>query len=129
MLRSLSLATLGLVALAAGPAFAMAPETLVVHVPFAFIVENRTLPAGDYQVKPLSDIDRNVLEIRSTDGRYGVVVLTWDTAGEARGAQPKLVFDRYGNKAFLRGVEVPEEAGAALPASPSEVQAARTFAF
>ncbi len=47
MLRTLSLATLGLVALTAGPAFAMDPETLVVHVPFAFSVDNVTLPAGE----------------------------------------------------------------------------------
>jgi len=128
MLRTVPLVTLGLVALASVPAFAMAPETLVVHIPFAFSVRNETLPAGDYTVRPINDLDRNVLEIRSADGRHAVVVLTLDAAGERRGAAPQLVFDRYGKKGFLRAVELPEQPGANLPASPSEIKAARTFA-
>jgi hypothetical protein len=128
MLRTLSLATLGLAALAAGPAFAMDPETLVVHVPFAFTVRNATLPAGDYSVRPLSDLARNVLEIRSVDGRHCAFVLTSDAPGEHRGAPPQLVFDRYGDKDFLRAVELPEEPGAALPATRSEIRAARDLA-
>ena len=128
MLRSLSLATLGLLALAAGPAFAMDPETVVVHVPFAFTVDNVTLPAGDYRVHPLNDLDRNVVEVRSVDGRHGVMVLTLDAPAERRGAQPELVFDRYGKKSFLRAVELPEEAGASLPTTRSEITAARALA-
>ena len=128
MLRNLSLATLGLAALAAGPAFAMAPETVVVHVPFAFAVNNVTLPAGDYTVQPLDDVANDVLEIRSTDGRHSVLVLTSDAPGERRGAPPKLVFDRYGDKDFLRAVELPEEAGAGLSATRLEIKAARDSA-
>jgi hypothetical protein len=128
MLQSLSLATLGLLALAAGPAFAMDPETLVVHVPFAFSLQDVTLPAGDYRVHPLNDLDRNVVEIRSVDGRYGAMVLTTDAPAERRGAQPELVFDRYGKKRFLRAVELPEELGASLPTTRSEITAARAVA-
>jgi hypothetical protein len=128
MLRTLSLATLGLAALAAGPAFAMAPETVVVHVPLAFVVSNVTLPAGDYTIQPLSDVANDVLEIRSTDGRHSVLVLSNDARGERRGALPKLVFDRYGDQDFLRAVELPEEAGADLSATRSEIKAARDLA-
>jgi hypothetical protein len=128
MLRTLSLATLGLVALAAGPALAMEPETLVVHVPFAFSVDDVMLPAGDYRVHPLNDLDRNVVEVRSADGRYGALVLTTDAPAERRGAQPELVFDRYGKKSFLRAVELPGEEGASLSATRSEITAARELA-
>jgi hypothetical protein len=128
MLRTLSLATLGLVALAAGPALAMDQETLVVHVPFAFSVNSVTLPAGDYRVYPLSILDNNVVEIRSADGHHAALVLTTDAPPERRGAQPELVFDRYGKKGFLRAVELPEERGATMPTSRSEVMAAREFA-
>ena len=128
MLRRLSLATLGLVALAAGPALAMGPETLVVHVPFAFSVDNVTLPAGDYTVKPLSDVTQSVVEIRSEDGRYGAFGLTTPAAAERSSAQPKLVFDRYDKKDFLRAVELPGEVGATLPATRSEITAARELA-
>ncbi len=128
MLRTLSLATLGLVALTAGPAFAMDPETLVVHVPFAFSVDNVTLPAGDYRVHPLSILDNNVVEIRSADGHHAALVLTTDAPAERRGAKPELVFDRYGKKRFLRAVGLPEEMGASMPATRSEITAARELA-
>ena len=128
MLRSLFLSTLGLVALAAVPAFAMDPETLVVHVPFAFSVDNTTLPAGDYRVRPLGDNENNVIEIQSVDGRHAALVLTTDASAERRGAEPKLVFDRCGKASFLRAVELPEETGASVPESRSEVTAARALA-
>ena len=128
MLRTLSLATLGLVALTAGPAFAMDPETLVVHVPFAFSVDNATLPAGDYRVHPMNDCDRNVVEVQSVDGRHAAFVLTTDAPPERRGAKPELVFDRYGKKCFLRAIELPEELGASLPTTRSEITAARALA-
>jgi hypothetical protein len=125
MQRTLFLATLGLSALASGPAFAMAPENLVVHVPFAFTVSSVTLPAGDYRVGPLNDFDNNVLEVRSFDGRHTAMVLTTDAAREGRGASPQLVFDHYGKKEFLRAVELPDEAGASLPSTAAEIETAR----
>jgi len=129
MLRTLSLATLGLVALAAGPAFAMDPDTVVAHVPFAFSVRNVTLPAGDYTVHPMdSTFNPNVVEIRSADGRHGVFVLTEDAPAERSSAKPELVFDRYGKKSFLRAIELPDEQGATLPTSRSEIGAAREYA-
>ena len=128
MLRTLTLATLGFVAVAAGPAFAMGPETIVVHVPFAFSVYNVTMPAGDYRVHPLSDLDHNVVEIRSVDGQHAALVLTEDAPAEGRGAHPELVFDRYGRKNFLHAVELPEALGATLPTTRSEIMAARALA-
>ena len=128
MLRNVSLAALGFAALASGPAFAMAPEVLVAHVPFAFTVGSVTLPAGDYRVRPLNDLDNNVLEIQSTDGRHSALVLTTDAPSEGRGVPPQLMFDRYGNRDFLRTVELPEEAGASLPSTAAEVAAARQLA-
>ena len=128
MLRTLSLATLGLVALAASPAFAMDSETVVVHVPFAFSVRNVTLPSGDYTVGPLDDFNLNVVEIRSRDGRHCAFVLTEDAPAESGNATPELVFDRYGTMSFLRAVQLPEEQGATLPTSRSEIKAARQLA-
>ncbi len=128
MLRTLSLATLGLLALAAGPAFAMAPETVVVHVPFAFSVRNVTMPPGDYRISPASAVDLSLVEIRSEDGRHGALVLTTPASAERASAQPELVFDRYGKKSFLRAVELPSELGATLPSTRSEITAARKLA-
>jgi hypothetical protein len=128
VLRTLSLTTVGLAALAAVPAFAMDPETVVAHVPFAFTVHEVTLPAGDYTIRPMDEFNLNVVEIRSEDGRYGAFVLTNDAPAERSSAKPQLVFDRYGTKSFLRAVELPDELGATLPTSRSEVAAARELA-
>jgi hypothetical protein len=127
MLRTLSLA-FGIVALAAGRASAMGPETLVVHVPFAFSVDNVKLPPGDYQVHPLSDLQNDVVEIRAVDGRHALLVLTAGAPPEPRGARAELVFDRYGTERFLRAVELPEQPGASLPPTRSEIVAARGVA-
>ncbi len=128
MLRTLSLATLGVLALAVGPAFAMDQETLVVHVPFAFSVNDVRLPAGDYTVSPLSSLDSNVVEIRSADGHNAALVLTTPAPAERPSAQPELVFDRYGRKSFLRAVELPAESGATMPTTRAEITAARELA-
>jgi hypothetical protein len=127
MLRVLSTAALGLglAAFFASPALAMAPERLVVHVPFAFSVADETLPAGDYSIRPLSDVDREVLEIRSTDGRIGVLVGSEDGQPASRTSKPELVFDHFGNQKFLHAIRLPEHTGAVLTASESELQAVR----
>jgi hypothetical protein len=127
MLRILSTAALGLglAASFASPALALAPERLAVHVPFAFSVADETLPAGDYSISPLSDVDRDVLEIRSADGRKAVLVGSEDGEPASRTSKPELVFDRYGNQEFLHAIRLPEETGAVLTASEAELQAVR----
>jgi hypothetical protein len=119
---------LGLAASSARPALAMSPETLLVRVPFAFSVQDEMLPAGEYQIRPLSDLDRQVLELRSTDGRHALVVPSEDGSTASRTAQPELVFHRYGQNEFLHAIQLPEGAGAVLEASRSEVEAARALA-
>ena len=127
MSRIVAVAALGfgLAALSAGPALALGPETLTVHVPFAFNVGDETLPAGDYSIKPLDDLEAQVLEIRSTDGRRAILTYSVDSSPVARDNQPELVFDKYGTKEFLHTVRLPDETGALLEPSPSELQAAR----
>ena len=130
MQRAFSLLALGLglAALSSRPALAMAPESLRVHIPFAFSVQNETMPPGDYGIHPLSDTDRQVLELRSTDGHHVVLVFSEDAPSAGRTAKPELVFDRYGQLEFLHAIQLPDETGAILEASRSEVQAARMLA-
>ena len=127
MLRTLSLAALGvgLTAFTPSPAAAFAPDLVTAHIPFAFSVRNETLPAGDYEILRVSDVDRDALEIRSTDGRHAVIFLSHDASPGLPGTTPELVFDRYGKLEFLHAIRLPEEAGALLNTSHSEVQAAR----
>jgi hypothetical protein len=130
MKRALSVMALGLglTAVSSRPALAMPPETLVAHIPFAFNVRDETMPPGDYRVQQLSDLEPQLLEVRSTDGRRTAIVFSED-APSARGTtKPELVFDRYGQMEFLHAIELPKETGAVFEPSSSEVQAARAFA-
>jgi hypothetical protein len=118
----------GLAALSASPALAMAHETVVVDVPFAFNVGSARLPAGDYTVSQVEGNDPQLLEIRSTDGRYAALAITVDRKPLPRDTHPDLLFDKYGNKEFLHAIRLPEVTGAVLMPSSNELQAAREMA-
>jgi hypothetical protein len=119
---------LGLAAFSASPALALAHETLQVHVPFAFSVADKTLPAGDYFVKPLNDQEPPILEVRSTDGRYAALSLTLSASPGARGSHPELVFEKHGSEEFLHAIRLPGVSGAVLEPSASELAARETKA-
>ena len=89
------------------PSSARAQETrLVAHVPFAFVVGNSVLPAGDYVVKDESN-DNAVLGIASTDGKRFVNTLTIPAAPENSMELSELVFDKVGSQYYLARVIAP----------------------
>lgn len=96
-------------AIAAGDAtIARADNQVVAKVPFAFIVGDRRLPAGDYVVKNMFD-DLDVLAIASADGRQIVYTATTPSS-DSRAAQPELIFEKFGDQYFLARV-VPQYGG------------------
>jgi hypothetical protein len=116
-------------ATAARPAHAMTGRDLVkAHVPFAFQVEGRPMPAGDYELKALDANHPDLIEIRSTSrGESPVVVLVVPKdSGSVRKAQ--MVFDDVGREKFLRAVRLPGEEGFQLLVANAELQAAREVA-
>ncbi|HVO11356.1 MAG TPA: hypothetical protein VMX54_11500, partial [Vicinamibacteria bacterium] len=115
-------------ALASSPALAL-PDVLTAHVPFAFSLGRQTFPAGDYLISPLSTLQQQVLFIRTSAGRHPALVMTQPADAEGRGTQPVLVFDKVGTREFLRAVEVPEDTGAVLPTSRTEIRAERQLAL
>ncbi|MFY9530761.1 MAG: hypothetical protein WAR24_17810, partial [Candidatus Acidiferrales bacterium] len=54
-------------AIASGVCYAQQP-TLAVHMPFAFQVGDKTLPAGEYRIEFVPTADGYFQEIRRTDG-------------------------------------------------------------
>src|SRR5665213_110079 len=87
----------------ASVARAQEPAVLAAHVPFAFIVGNTVLPAGNYIVKSDPDDDAMVA-IQSTDGRQFVDTLTIPPSSENSSGQAQLVFKKVGNQYFLAQV-------------------------
>ena len=86
-------------------AVARADEPVVAHVPFAFIVGESRLPAGDYIVKEL-DGDPGVISIASTarhQSRFTLTLGSTSSSGDKPG-QPRLVFEKFEDQYFLARV-------------------------
>ena len=76
--------------------------TLVARVPFAFIVGDSRLPAGDYIIKQASN-DGSVLSIATPDFRQFVFTLSIASQPD-RSEPPELVFEKIDNQYFLSRV-------------------------
>ena len=72
-------------------------------VPFAFTIENTTLPAGTYIFSILSPYNM-VIKVQSADGRKAVLIAAIPTLKLDSSNQAKLVFHRFGNEYFLAQV-------------------------
>jgi hypothetical protein len=105
----------GLVMLAAGTASAAAVE---VKVPFPFVVQGQTMPAGQYRVES-ETTDPSILLIRGEKGtKPGMFVVTRTAAGhDPAGDTPALTFDRFENTYRLVSVWESMRQGQEIPVS------------
>lgn len=75
---------------------------MTVNVPFAFAVEDRSLPAGEYLV--LTVTPERSIRITSIDGKHSAIVNTLPNYAKTPSANSRLVFRQYGNEHFLAQV-------------------------
>ena len=109
--------TLGL--LLAAPALAQT-AAMKVDVPFDFIVNGKTLPAGEYRVDAMPT-SSGTIAIRSTEQSAKIVALTNSCESLEAADTSKLVFHRYGNQYFLAQVwSLGNSEGRELPRSRAE---------
>lgn len=90
---------------------AQSRSRVTAHIPFAFQVGDKTLPAGDYSVKRLS---QNALLVESEDGSaraLAQVPRSIQNGANAKAATEKLVFRQYGEQYFLAQVWMTKGAG------------------
>ena len=81
---------------------AMAQDTLAVKVPFSFLVNGRTLPAGNYTITRDS-MASSVYLIRGDKG--GAFVATVPAGGhDPAGNRPSLTFKRHENEYKLSAI-------------------------
>jgi hypothetical protein len=76
-----------------------AQTSMRADVPFAFAVGDKQLPSGAYEVR---DVGRATL-IATRDGQ-GKVLGLYQYAGPAKVGETKLVFDKIGDRYFLRQI-------------------------
>lgn len=102
---------------------------LEADIPFKFTVGDTTLPAGKYYIKQPGDTDLQALEISSADGKVSIFALVENAQSNKTPSKSELVFDRYGDRDFLRQVwESGHQFGAELPKSHSEKRIAQKMA-
>lgn len=89
-------------------------------IPFDFTIGKQTLAAGDYTVK----MNGTVLNLTRMDGPGFAFVPTYGY-GHNKDVTPRLVFHRYGNRAFLSQAWI-AHSGRELFATPRELEYART---
>jgi hypothetical protein len=99
-------------AMSVRPASAAALEC---RIPFSFLIDAKTLPAGTYRVEARAA--QGLLEVR--DLRHGAFALGI-ALDDPRTPETKLVFHRYGDQYVLREVWTGEGVGRELPESRSE---------
>jgi hypothetical protein len=94
-----SLLVAGFLAFSGGTLFA---GELEVKIPFAFVINGKTLPAGQYRV----ETDGAMVAIRGEKGTRGSAVAQTMTAigHDPAGAVPALTFSRSENQVRLTGV-------------------------
>jgi hypothetical protein len=112
------------------------PKTGVAEVPFAFQVENQTLPAGTYSVKQ-ADRGRGIrIQNEKLNGIGTACAAAKRKFGRANGA--RLVFDSYGGHYFLteiwfdgdgRGVILPVTESTGLAGATPAAQEVRYVRF
>ena len=87
--------------------------TIRANIPYAFVVNNTTLPGGTYVIT-VSDpygSDTSVLEIRSANGKTAVLFDTDPITGPRLAPQTELVFDKVGDTYFLSRVFLEGDGG------------------
>src|SRR2546428_6825072 len=101
LFRVSALGILLLLAIASGYAQSLDPMHVNIH--FQFTAANTTLPAGEYTVGRLAS-DSPLVLIRSVDCKAAGIVMTISAQSRTAPNQSKLVFNRYGQRYFLRGI-------------------------
>jgi hypothetical protein len=119
---------LALVAVAT--AYAQFPGTAIrATIPFAFSVEGKTLPAGEYEIKRITDSPEGLVIRNVNDKHDHVMFVTESVEPRKIPERGEIVFHRYGDSYFLSEVlTAGEETGRELAPSRAERQLRREMA-
>jgi hypothetical protein len=95
---------------------------VVAQVPFGFVVANKVVPAGQYEVQTLTS-DGKTLIIRNAGGNLGLFSSSTRTEAKQPAAQYAMVFKHYGDLYFLSGIKLKDSKVAfCLPESRAEAE-------
>lgn len=104
-------------ATAAVSANAQSRNEVMASVPFEFVVGDKTLPAGEYNVRAIT---RDALIIQGTENGKSAIRLSNETEKSKKSTHARLVFRCYGQKYFLAQVWNGDTVGRDLAKSRQE---------
>jgi len=84
-----------------GAAKAQSAHSFEVEIPFPFILEDRTFPAGKYLVGRIDPAKLNVLMFKNADAKIVRLMLTHRVESESPSARSTLLFLRREEKLYL----------------------------
>jgi hypothetical protein len=96
------------VALALAGSLAWAAEVIQVDIPFSFIVNDKEMPSGRYQIEPMGG-DKSQLAVKGPGGTVLAKVL--ERLADTGNKEPKIVFDKVEGKYRLSEVLFPGKDG------------------
>jgi hypothetical protein len=95
---------------------------VVAEVPFGFVVADKVVPAGQYEVQTFT-ADGKTLIIRNASGNLGLFSSSTKTEAKQAASQYALVFKHYGDLYFLSGIKLKDSKIAySLPESRAEAE-------
>lgn len=103
------------------------PE-LLVNIPFAFQVGNKSLPPGEYRIEWVTTGVGYLYAIQRIDGGALMIVPTMVVYSKDGKSEPELTFNRYGKSYFLSQIWAGEGKGRQLFKSEREKELMRTKA-
>jgi hypothetical protein len=107
----LAAVVVGVFTLGLAGSLAWAAGAVSVDIPFSFIVKDKEMPAGRYEIRAEGN-DESKLAIKSVAGGGTVVVLVVERLADTGGKEPKVVFDKLANgKSYLSEVHMPGQDG------------------
>jgi hypothetical protein len=87
-----------LILLVAAPATAQAIKLTEFQIPFSFIIDGRSLPAGTYTIERLDQSKSETLIMKNSAGRTMRIFFTQRVEAEDYKEVALLVFNRYGDE-------------------------------
>ncbi len=109
----LILLTMSVSALAQG-----SKDVIIAQVPFAFIVNGKTLPAGTYQFKTTSNFGQ--IDVTGIDHKAAAIAMVTTRISPRSETESLVVFDVAGNDHYLAEVYIPGMDGFQVPCAPGK---------
>ena len=97
-------------------------------VPFDFVVNGSTLPAGVYTIQSFGVTDGRTLRVGNSDNHHGALVNAVNMEAKKTAPQTKLVFRRYGDRYFLAQVWIAgSDQGEVVPMGHRESELSKDY--